>query len=118
MAIVTSYLIFARRRMEDGASNKTHCKVIRPMDKVRQKILFFLTKSFQERMGRPKTKRPVAKYNDLDKYVSTGKISNAIRGINGEAKGVFRSLTDNFDKKTVLGVLREKDPEPWKSNLS
>ena len=50
--------------------------------------------------------------------MSTGKISNAIRSLTEEAKRGVLSLTEKVDKKTVLYVLREKDPEPCKTNLN
>ena len=69
-------------------------------------------------MSRTKAKRFVDEYKKIDENMSTGKISNAIRSLTEEAKGGVLSLTEKVDKKTILYVLREKDPEPCKTNLN
>ena len=69
-------------------------------------------------MSRSKAKRSFDEYKEIDKYISTGKISNAIRILTEEAKSDVLSLIDKFNMKTDLDVLREKHPKPSKANLN
>ena len=72
--MVMPHLILTRTRTENHASNKT---ILRRLDQ--WDTLFLEAKAIQEHMTRTKAKGSVDEYKEFDKYMSTGKISNAIR---------------------------------------
>ena len=108
-AMVMPHFILERTRAEDDASNnKTNARRLGQWIKWDIDSLFLEAKAIQEGMSRTKAKQSDDEYKEFDKYMSTGKTTNAIRSLTEEAKVCVLSLTDNVDKKTVLGVLRKK----------
>ena len=107
--MVMPLLILERTRAEDEASNnKTIARRLSQWIKWDIGSLFLEAKAIQDGMSRTKAKRSVEEYKEFDKYTSTANTSNANRSLTEEAKVFVLSLTDKFDKRTVLGVLREK----------
>ena len=118
-ATVMPHLILAKTRTEDDASNnKTIARRLDQWINWGIDSLFLEAKAIQERMSRTKAKRSVDEYKECDKYMSTGKLSNAIRSLTEEAKAGVLSLTEKVDRKRVLDVLREQHPKPCKANLN
>ena len=109
--MVMPHLILARTRTEDDAlNNKTIARWLDQWLKWDIDSLLLKAKNIQECMSRTKAKCFVDEYKEIDKFMSTGKFSSAIRIFTEETKSGVPSSTEKVDRKTVPNVLRKKHP--------
>ena len=113
------HLFLARTRTEDITSNnKTIARRVDQRIKWDIDSLFLEAKSIRVGASRTKGKQFLMNTENLMNTCQPQKNFSAIRSLTEEAKGGVFSLTDKIDKKTVLDVSREKNPEPNEAILN
>ena len=81
--------------------------------------LFLEAKALQDRLPK-KSKKDHDEYKEFDKYMTTGRISSAIRCLSEDVKGGNLSTTEKITvdgkTRTVLDILHEKHPKSQPCN--
>ena len=112
VAMVMPHLVLPRTKSEnDGSQNQTLTRRLEMWLNGQFDDLFHEAKALQLRLKRYQTKQRDV-FKEFDHHVTTGKISNALRCLEEDQKGLVLSLSDKIDNKTVNQILREKHPEP------
>ena len=118
--MVMPHLILARSKDgNDGSITKTIGRRLDQWLNGNFMDLFLEAKALQERLPK-KSKKDHDEYKEFDKYMTTGRISSAIRCLSDEVKGGNLSTTEKITvggkTRTVLDILHEKHPKSQPCN--
>ena len=113
VALLLPHLVLARTTSDpDTSRNKVIARRLSMWLNGEIEPLFHEAEALQKRMPKSKSKHQKDEFKNFDVNMTSGKISNALRCINDADKGGVLSLTEIINGKSVLDILKEKDPPP------
>ena len=114
LMMILPHLMLPRTKSENAGSNAIIQRRLDSLTQCKFLELYNEARTMQVRLPKQKTPEEESDLKNFKKFMCQGKISSALKCLSDHQRGGILSLKEKIGDKTVLELLKEKQPSPGK----